>query len=148
MNMKTRDKIIWNNIEALRLKKKLTYTDLAKKMGVKPQQINQIKSGERGIGNSMLRRFALALKVDEDTLLKQALLPQDKIQPSSMSQDIALLNITHRIDDLAKRIDAQGNALQGFQNDCLEVKNDIKDIYRLMTEAAEAKDVRKLKKVG
>jgi hypothetical protein len=38
--------------------------------------------------------------------------------------------------------------LQGLQDDCLKVKNDIQDIYKRMTDAAESNNVRRLKKVG
>lgn len=40
------------------------------------------------------------------------------------------------------------HALQGLQDDCLKVKNDIQEIYKRMADAADTKDVRRLKKVG
>lgn len=79
------------------------------------------------------------------TLLEKEL---ETPQTAATSLEIALLNITHRLGELADRVKAQGNALQGLQDDCLKVKNDIQDIYKRMTDAAESKDVRKLKSVG
>lgn len=65
---------------------------------------------------------------------------------ATLARDLNI--IAGRLDDLSDRIKAQGNALQGLQDDCLKVKNDIQDIYKRMTDAAESNNVRRLKKVG
>jgi hypothetical protein len=77
-------------------------------------------------------------------------MPTEKTLPGATSQgnDLVLNIIAGRLDDLSDRIKAQGNALQGLQDDCLKVKNDIQDIYKRMTDAAESNNVRRLKKVG
>lgn len=80
--------------------------------------------------------------------------PTRKKQPVPTSQEIpwSMQTIIDSIRDDIKainsRMDAQGNALQGLQDDCLEVKNEIHEIYKRMYEAADTKDIGRLKKVG
>jgi hypothetical protein len=52
--MKAKDKIIWNNIEALLDEKSWTYAVLAKKAKTRTQTINSIKHGDRGIGPTLI----------------------------------------------------------------------------------------------
>lgn len=122
----------------------LSQADLSRQTGVSSGVLSRFFNYD-GISDRNLFAILGALNI-----LKEDTASDDKTEPKPIKNenDLLLSVIAGRIDDLAKRIDAQGNALQGFQTDCLDVKNDIKDIYRLMTEAAEAKDVRKLRKVG
>jgi SOS-response transcriptional repressor LexA len=60
-----RDQIIWNNIERLLIEKKWLLVDLASKMGVKPQAVNSLKSGARGIGIRSVAKLAKAFGVEE-----------------------------------------------------------------------------------
>jgi len=64
-----RDKIIWDNVESLLKEKGWSYVDLARSMGVKPQSINSLKSGIRGIGKKSLLKLSEALNVDQMQLL-------------------------------------------------------------------------------
>lgn len=122
-----------------------TPTKLASVLGVTRQHASHLlKNGS--IGNDTIKRLCKAWHIDHDEFIKAP----EKVQPVPTSQgnDLVLSVIAGRLNDLADRIKAQGNALQGLQDDCLKVKNDIQEIYKRMADAADTKDVRRLKKVG
>ena len=75
-----RDRIIWNNVEKLLKSKEWSLVDLAEKMGIKPQAVNSLKSGARGIGPRSTKKLATALGVDEIELYKIAV-PERLLQP-------------------------------------------------------------------
>ena len=81
-----KDEIIWYNVERLSQQKGWSLVDLAKKTGTRPQTINSIKSGVRGVGANLLKRFLTALDVPEDELLKAL--------PGSLSGDEKSLPLT------------------------------------------------------
>lgn len=66
----TKDEIIWNNVEMLLLKKGWSLSRFAKEAHTRPQALNSIKSGIRGIGPNLLKRFAAALGVEIEEMLK------------------------------------------------------------------------------
>jgi len=65
-----RDLIVWGNVAEIIKEKKMSLSELARAMGVKPQSINNIKKGITGIGPKTLRKLSLALNVDEIQLLR------------------------------------------------------------------------------
>lgn len=119
--MKPKDRIIWNNIEHLRIKNNLSYTELAAKIGTKPQTLNNIKSGVRGIGSELLKKFADAFNISEGELLMESPALKEKNLPESTSPEklvfyqslqnqLRLINLS--LEGMLDRINAQGNALQ------------------------------------
>lgn len=65
-----KDEIIWQNIERLTKQKGWSLVDLSVKSGTRPQTINSIKSGIRGVGATLLNRFSVALNVEQEELMK------------------------------------------------------------------------------
>lgn len=77
-----KDEIIWDNIERITKEKGWSFVELAKKSKTRPQTLNNIKSGVRGIGSNLLNRFSDALNVDvEELLLSNIPIRNDKPIP-------------------------------------------------------------------
>lgn len=94
--MKRRDEIIWNNISRLTKEKGWSLTKLAKEAGTNTSALNNIKSGVRGIGNDLLKKFADAFKVDQAVLLSESIISptkEEKTLPEGTSNDLLVLLI-------------------------------------------------------
>lgn len=83
-----RDLIVWENVTEIIKEKKMSLSDLARAIGVRPQSINSIKSGARGIGPKTLNKLARALNVDELELMKVDIPPR----PGPDSQKIPVIS--------------------------------------------------------
>lgn len=144
MEGKVKQKIpLVEEIKAAISKKGWNDATLARESGVSPVVISRLFSGSTNIKIDNLQKILNCLAIPLP-------MPTEKTLPGATSQgnDLVLNIIAGRLDDLSDRIKAQGNALQGLQDDCPKVKNDIQDIYKRMTDAAESNNVRRLKKVG
>jgi len=64
------DEIVWNNVVALSKRKGWSLVQLAKEAGTRPQALNNLKKGNRGIGMRMRAKLAIALGVDEAVLMQ------------------------------------------------------------------------------
>lgn len=107
------------------------------------QKIRKIESSKQDINVDELKKIATILNLPLNDILDIS--PQ---QTNPQSNDLALTVLAGRVEDLSQRINAQGAILQTMGVDSLKTQNDIKEILKLMTNAAESRDVRKLKKVG
>lgn len=67
-----RDRIIWQNVERLLSARQWNLVELAKRMGIKPQALNSLKSGVRGIGSRSVVRLAKAFDVEEIEFYKMS----------------------------------------------------------------------------
>jgi len=65
-----KDVIIWKNIERLSKERGWSLSELARQAKTRPSAINNIKTGQRGVGPTLLKRFADALGVPVEHLLK------------------------------------------------------------------------------
>lgn len=83
-----RDLIVWENVADIIKEKKMSLSDLARAIGVRPQSINSIKTGARGIGAKTLRKLSDALNVDEIRLLQVPIPPR----PGPDSQSIPVIS--------------------------------------------------------
>lgn len=99
------------------------------------------------LGKLTIKKLSAAWGIAPDEFYKEDI-KQTPAQEIPWSLQTIIDSIRDDVKAINSRMDAQGNALQGLQDDCLEVKNEIHEIYKRMYEAAESKDVRKLKKVG
>jgi transcriptional regulator with XRE-family HTH domain len=95
---------------------------LAVLLGSKIQHAQQLLKGRSSIGNKTIAKLCNAWKISPEEFIRIDSESPEKTQPASTSQgnDLILSVIAGRLHDLADRIKAQGNA----------------------------KDVRRLKKVG
>jgi len=83
-----RDKIIWSNVERLLSEKEWSLVDLANRMGIKPQGVNSLKSGIRGIGTKSTEKLAKALGVEVIELYKTGI-------PDVFSRPIPVISWVH-----------------------------------------------------
>ena len=118
--MTEKDKIIWNNIEKLLSQKRWTLARLAKEAQTRPQTINSIKTGERGIGKDLLSRFAIALNVDVAELLSS-----NSLNLCPVNCDLEMMHICKKVKDIRDSKSHWWNSLEqninsfytGLEND-------------------------------
>lgn len=103
-----KDEIIWQNIERLTKQKGWSFVDLASKSGTRPQTINSIKSGIRGIGAILLNRFAAALEVQEEELMSVDV-PNRQGKPIPVISWISAGNFTECADRWPAGISGEGD---------------------------------------
>ena len=141
--MKTRDKIIWGNIEDLLAEKGWTLAEFARQVKTRQQTINSIKFGVRGIGPNLFARFAAALGVPEETLL---ITDEKGVEVAEgTSREIILLLETmrdamkeqsKRIDEMQSRIEAQAKVVSRYADEVDKLGIRIVDVWK----AIELKD--------
>lgn len=114
---------------------------LAQRSGVSPVVISRLLNGSANIKIESLQKIwdCLSISLPSQT---------ENTPPASTSQEIALLNITHRINELADRIKRQGNALEIARSDASSALQSVNDISQRLNEYADTKDLRRLKKAG
>lgn len=120
--MKTRDKIIWGNIEDLLAEKGWTLAEFARQVKTRQQTLNSIKFGVRGIGPNLFARFAAALGVPEETLLLTN--KDEEEQPMADQWEIKLI-----MEQLSKRIDAQIHHMEDIAKVYTHLKDDTEKLW-------------------
>ena len=105
-----RDRIIWQNVSDILSEKKWSLVDLARAMGVKPQSVNSLKSGIRGIGPKSLKKLSQALNVDVIELLKVDIpaRPDPRSRPIPVISWVQAGAFTENVDLWAAGISGEG----------------------------------------
>lgn len=112
------------------------------------QHASALLNNKSPIGKATINTLAKKWGINPQDFYQEELGGGQKQTEQQQGNDLTLSILAGRVDDLSKRVDAQGIILQIMGTDSLEIKNDIKEIFKLMNIAADAKDMRKLKKVG
>lgn len=143
--MKRRDEIIWNNISRLTKEKGWSLTKLAKEAGTNTSALNNIKSGVRGIGNDLLKKFADAFKVDQAVLLSEPITSptkEGKTVSEGTSREIMLLFETMRdaMKEQSKRLDDQTRHIEDAVKVITRYKNELQTIQESNASLNQAID--------
>lgn len=131
-----------------------TATRLAVFLGATKQHASAILNKKSPIGKVTIERLSKAWGISTDEFIRVDTTRADKTPQNKTSQEIPwelrtiIDGMSKRLDEFAERVEAQGKALQGFQSDCLSVKNDITNIYTMMNEAANTGKIKNLRKAG
>lgn len=159
--MKRRDEIIWNNINRISKEKGWNLTRLAKEAGTNTSALNNIKSGVRGIGNDLLKKFADAFKVDQAVLLSESIISptkEGKTLPEGTSNDLLVLLIkeqSKRMDEMQIMINRVMDVTTRYRNEVDQLgavvgamNNRIAGIKTNLLNYAITGDIQELKKVA
>lgn len=87
--------------------------DLSRKSNTRPQTINSLKSGDRGIGPNLMKRLATALGVPEKALLN---IDTDKEGETVIGEKWELKLLLETLSDRVKRLETEYTALWDVLN--------------------------------